>query len=342
METGVPLNQASYPESRVERSRWIVGLRPEVNRLGDGDRPVGFSLETERGPDGEIWESVVVLIKNRECPWRCLMCDLWKETTKEPLSPGQVIAQIRHALCQLRITEKMRGSSRKWQIKLYNGGSFFDRGAIPVADYPTIARLVDGFERIVVECHPNLIGQEIARFRDLLQGKLEVALGLESSDPAVLAYLNKGFDLFDFESAVQTLRSLKVDWRAFTIFGLPSVPMDDQLASQVRSAEYAQSLGASVITIIPARSGNGAMDRLLEEGVWRPPSFLEFERVFSESLASVTNRSRCFVDLWDLETMASCRSCFQSRRSRLEQMNLAQSELPSVVCDDCRHGISEQ
>src|SRR5260370_26132042 len=44
------------------------------------------------------------------------------------------------------------------QIKLYNSGSFFDRRAIPPADYPAIAQRVRRFERLIVECHPALMG----------------------------------------------------------------------------------------------------------------------------------------------------------------------------------------
>src|SRR5436190_547002 len=56
------------------------------------------------------------------------------------------------------------------QIKLYNSGSFFDPRAIPQEDYVAIAERVRAFERVIVECHPALVGGSAGEFRDLLKG----------------------------------------------------------------------------------------------------------------------------------------------------------------------------
>ena len=55
------------------------------------------------------------------------------------------------------------------QIKLYNSGSFFDPRAIPPEDYVAIAERVRPFERVIVECHPALVGKSALDFRDLLK-----------------------------------------------------------------------------------------------------------------------------------------------------------------------------
>ena len=44
-------------------------------------------------------------------------------------------------------------------IKLYNAGSFFDPRAVPEPDYEDIAKAVSGFSRVIVECHPALVGR---------------------------------------------------------------------------------------------------------------------------------------------------------------------------------------
>ena len=59
------------------------------------------------------------------------MCDLWKNTLTETVPVGAIPAQIEYALARLPAARV---------IKLYNSGSFFDPRAIPVADYPAIAR----------------------------------------------------------------------------------------------------------------------------------------------------------------------------------------------------------
>ena len=66
------------------------------------------------------------------------MCDLWRNTLTETVPAGAIPQQIDYALEQLPPAR---------QIKLYNSGSFFDRNAIPVEDYPAIAARTKSFER---------------------------------------------------------------------------------------------------------------------------------------------------------------------------------------------------
>ena len=119
-----------------------------------------------------------IFLTNRECPFRCLMCDLWRNTLSETVPLGAIPAQIDHALLKLPPAR---------QLKLYNSGSFFDPQAIPPADYGAIAQRANRFERLIVENHPALTGDACLRFRDLLSGKLEIAMGLETAHPEVLA-----------------------------------------------------------------------------------------------------------------------------------------------------------
>lgn len=149
---------APYPDAAVERDRWILAHRGPRNAV-DATRPYAFLTEQERAESGEIVPVATLFLTNRECPWRCLMCDLWKNTLTETVPAGAIPAQIDHALAQLPPAR---------QIKLYNSGSFFDPRAIPPEDHPAIAERVRGFERVIVECHPSLVGESALRFRDLL------------------------------------------------------------------------------------------------------------------------------------------------------------------------------
>ena len=114
-------------------------------------------MEQERTASGEIVPVATIFLANRECPWHCLMCDLWRNTLSGDTPLGSIPAQIEYALNRLPAAR---------QIKLYNSGSFFDRRAIPPEDHAAIARLVSGFERVIVECHPALVGEDCLRFRD--------------------------------------------------------------------------------------------------------------------------------------------------------------------------------
>src|SRR5690606_9199330 len=150
-----------YP---VFLDREIVAIRPAKEDV-DPSRPYAFLVEPERAAGGQVEDVATVFLTNRECPYRCLMCDLWKYTTDRTVPEGAIPAQIAYALERLPPAK---------HVKLYNAGSFFDRKAIPPSDHAAIASLLDGFETVIVENHPNLCGDACLRFRDRLNGRLEV------------------------------------------------------------------------------------------------------------------------------------------------------------------------
>ena len=127
-----------------------------------------------------------VFLTNRECPWHCLMCDLWKNTTDETVPAGSITEQIDYALARL---EPAR------YIKLYNSGNFFDAHAIRPQERLKIAKRIRGFDRVTVENHPKLCSEACVRFRNVCGCPLEVAMGLETVHPDVLPRLNKGMTL---------------------------------------------------------------------------------------------------------------------------------------------------
>jgi archaeosine synthase beta-subunit len=46
-------------------------------------------------------------------------------------------------------------------------------------------------------------------------------------------------------------------------------------------------------------------------------------------------RGRVFVDLWDIEPCFPCDRCRTPRIERLRRMNLSQTQLPPVNCQEC-------
>jgi hypothetical protein len=106
----------------------------------------------------------------------------------------------------------------------------------------------------------------------------------------------------------------------------------------IKSAQFAFNCGAGVVSLIPTRAGNGALDLLMKTGEFRPPSLCTFERSLDGSLALL--RGRVFADLWDLERFSRCPRCFAARRQRLEQINLTQQQVPSVCCPSCGRNLT--
>ena len=309
-----------------DRTAWITAQRPPRPTVLDPFKPHGFFLEEERAASGQVASSATILLTNKECPWRCLMCDLWKNATAQTVPPGAIVKQIDYALEQL-------GGNAK-QIKLYNNGSFFDAAAIPPADYPAIARTVAFAKHVVVESHPRLVGEKAMRFRDLLSGSLEVAMGLETVHPQVLPRLNKKFELAHFLQAAEFLRDNGISMRAFVLVKPPFLNEKEGWEWAVKSTVFALSCGATVVSLIPTRPGNGALERLMEAGEFSPPRLATLEKALELAL-EVRGDGRIFADTWDLEQFSNCPACFEKRRQRIHAMNLSQQIPPAIDCPAC-------
>lgn len=313
-----------YPSTASERDRWIVGQRPARNQLDPG-RPYAFHVEPETGPDGEQVAVATLFLTNRECPFRCLMCDLWRNTLESAAPEGAIPGQIRHALDRL--------PAARW-IKLYNSGSFFDPKAVPPADYPEIARLCEPFERVIVECHPAFLGDRALGFQRLVgPARLEVAMGLETVHPEVLPRLNKRMTPDQFRSAADWLRRHGIDLRVFILVRPPWLTEEEGVEWACRSLDFAGECGAAVSCLIPTRAGNGAMEALRASGEWSPPRLPSLERALEYGLS--LRGGRAFADLWDVEQFADCPGCAPARIGRLREMNRSQRVPPPVQCEVC-------
>lgn len=279
--------------------------------------------EEETDANGAPVSTATLFLTNRECPYRCLMCDLWRNTLDRRAPPGAIATQIQSALVALPPAR---------QIKLYNAGSFFDPRAIPPEDYPEIAETIAGFERVIVECHPRLIGDRTRRFRDLIAGRLEVAVGLETVHPEALARLNKRFTLADFHKAALRLAHFGVDMRVFLLLRPPGLTEQEGEVWAERSLDAAFDAGAVACCLIPTRGGNGAMEALAALGEYTPPALRSLEMAQEYGLGK--GRGRVFADLWDIETFYSC-TCSAQRTARLAVMNRTQNAPTAILCQEC-------
>lgn len=317
---------SSYPDIAADRDNWILSRRAPRPPLNPRE-PVAYFIEDEYSAAGIVEPVFTIFLTNRECPFRCVMCDLWRSTLSESVPSGAIPEQTKFALDRLPPARV---------IKLYNSGSFFDPRAISVEDYAAIAGLVQGFDRVIVECHPAFVGARCIEFRDLLSGKLEVAIGLETAHPAVLAKLNKRMTLAQFAASAEFLQAKGIDVRAFILVQPPFMQPEESVHWAQRSLDFAFDCGATAATLIPTRGGNGAMESLAVAGAFAPPSLATLESAISYGLA--LRRGRVFADLWDLHphpAHAEQPCCFLSRVERLREMNLRQQIIEPVVCEQC-------
>jgi archaeosine synthase beta-subunit len=329
-----------YPTANADRDRFVLDRRGP-RKPHDPWRYQDLVVEDELTSLGTLAPTATVFLTGRECAWRCVMCDLWQYTTTENTPRGAIPAQIVDAR---RVLEMRRQAVNR--MKLYNASNFFDPHAVPAEDYGAIAAALAELDLVVVESHPALIGDQVDRFLDALYSSkdhprpmLEVAMGLETANSDALKRLNKGVTIDQFAAAAEALRTRGVALRVFVLIAPPFIATTEQDRWLLDSIECARSCGAAVISLIPTRAGNGAMEALAADGLYRPPTLMDIERSFDLALGCVP-RTRVFVDVWDLERFSRCGHCFNDRKRRLQTMNLTQQLTARIACVRCDDSLS--
>ena len=305
--------------------RRIRSLRPPKAYV-DPYKPHGSTLEQERRPGGRIEQALTVFLAGAECPFTCSFCDLWRWTMDGPTPPGALTKQLETVL------HAFDGPAPD-RLKIYNASNFFDQRAVPPEDVRGIAKLAAPFAAVTVESHASTIGAQTLAFARDISGRLEVAVGLETIHPFASAQLNKRLDLSRFDSAACFLAENGVDLRVFVLLGAPYVPAEESVEWTVRTVEYAVARGASVVSIIPVRGGNGEVERLQALGDFVPPTLSQLEDALdgcSQFTSTVVS-----ADLWDTERLAACEHCRSERVERLRQLNLTGRGESRISCTEC-------
>lgn len=286
----------------------------------------GSILEDERLADGTVERALTVFLAGAECPFTCSFCDLWRWTIAGPTPAGALPAQLARVLQSL-------GCPLPDRLKLYNASNFFDRRAVPAEDLPAIARLAGPFAGVTVESHANTIGPLTREFAQRIPGRLEVAIGLETIHPVAIRHVNKRMDLPRFDQAARFLGQHDIDLRAFVLLGTPYVEPEESVEWAVRTAEYAARHGATRVSLVPVRGGNGELERLEALGHFVPPTLSQLEAALDRCLhlAPVV----VAADLWDVDRLPTCAECRPRRVDRLRRLNLTGQPEPPVACRAC-------
>ena len=267
-----------------------------------------------------------MFLSGAECPFTCSFCDLWRWTIDGPTPAGALVTQVEGVLRDLDGVVPDR-------LKLYNASNFFDRRAVPPEDVQGLAALATAFSSVTVESHARTIGAPVLDFARRIGGRLEVAMGLETIHPIAATALNKRLSLEVFDRAAEFLRTNDIDLRVFVLLGAPPLAGDESVAWTIRSAAYAVERGATRVSIIPVRGGNGEMERLQALKEFTPPTLSQLETALDECLA-LTNAA-VTADLWDIGQLSGCAVCASERCARLQRLNDSGCAEKRIMCDAC-------
>lgn len=309
-------------------SQDVLRLRPDIQRPAPSQVPLDVYVEREPADKlGNVLTSATLFLVGSECRFRCVMCDLWKYTHDGVTPPGNLAAQVRSGLTEVdrRLNLGVQTNTAEPKLaclKLYNASNFFVPANVPIGDLEAIGKCISHVPRIVVENHPSIRNDSVLAFRDAVSGRLEVALGLETTHPAVLPCLNKAMDLNMFRECVHWLREREIDTRAFVLLQPPGLIGSEALQSCIDTIRFAESCGVRHVSVIPVRGGNGALEHLSALGTFSIPSASMLESVMQS-----VDQFQCVVtaDLWDWNAMVGhCKQCSGPRRQQLDRLNLTQ------------------
>lgn len=296
-------------------SQMVLAARGPKNPVVPQTTPLVVT-ESEPDADLQLRSATTVFLLGKECPFRCLMCDLWRNTTDQRTEPGSLVRQLAAVLPSI---------THRDTIKLYNASNFFDPQAVPTTDLADLAALVRDFKCVVVENHPKLIGPAVRAFADQINGQLQVAMGLETSDPERLSWLNKQMTVADYDLACRKLLDWGMSIRTFLLLPAPGVPPADMVSHTLASVRHALAMGSDVTSLIPLRSGNGILDQLISGGSVTLATGAILMQTFEQALHLPRQRcQRVLLDLWDLEKFFHTQGSLHALRERLMNFNSRQ------------------
>jgi archaeosine synthase beta-subunit len=171
-------------------------------------------------------------------------------------------------------------------LVIYNGGSFLSDKEIPrktqlalmrfVAKHPTI-------NKVLVESRANLVTAEKLRlYAEALEGKkLEIALGLESSDDQIRNQcLHKGLTKEIFERAVNLCHQYKVDVFAYAYLKPHCLDEETAVTDAINTINYCFGVGVDEISLSCAFvQADTLLEKLYNEGEFVPPKLWSIIKV---------------------------------------------------------------
>ncbi len=308
--------------------------RPGPSAPADARRFVNSWVERE-ALDGRRVDAFVVILRTRGCYWAdqkgCSMCGYAKDTLGRSATPDELAEQLRRAL------ERYRDEP---YVKIYTSGSFLDDREVDPSSREAVVRSFSGrARRLLFETLPEFADEaRVAPLREAFAGELEVALGLESTDPVVLArFVHKNAPPSAYLDAAARLRRLGARTKAYLLLKPPYLAEGEAIADVVRSIGAAAPT-FDALSVNPVHIQNGTVvEWLFRRGRYRPPwlwSLVEVLRAGAKARGS--SRLVSFPTAGGLPRGPhNCGSCDARVLEAIEEASLDQrfDGLDGLACD---------
>jgi archaeosine synthase beta-subunit len=310
--------------------------RPPPGTPPTAREPVNLWSEDEAiGP--ERVRAFVAILRTRGCYWAdvkgCSMCGYAKDTLGRSATEEELANQLDRVLGRYRDEP---------YVKIYTSGSFLDDREVDPASRVRLAKAFGGrARRLLFETLPQFATEPaIGAVRDAFGGELEVALGLESTQPEVLGRLiNKGESPSEYLAAGDRVRSFGARPKAYLLLKPPYLTEAESVADVVTSVGIARS-HFDAISVNPVHIQNGTVvEWLFRRGRYRPPWLWSLvDAMRAGAAARGDARLVTFPTAGGLPRGPhNCGSCDRTVLNALEEASLSQSfeGLDSLACE-CR------
>ena len=242
----------------------IAGIRNSISR---SDRTDYVTTYTEREfYEGKTTTERVLILRTRGCSWSyhsgCSMCGYWGDTNPD-IGKEELEKQVDHFLKDYPQGEV---------LKIFTSGSFFDPIEIDQGlQFSIIDKVLSGYSHLIVESRPEYINKVVDRLSKYA-GRIQVAIGLESTDPSVLKNsVNKNYDFDDFKECAMLLREHGLSVRAYLLLKPPFLTEKESIDDSIRSAREIARY-SDFISVNPMNIQTGTLvERMYKEGNYRPP-----------------------------------------------------------------------
>ena len=274
---------------------------------------------------GERVGAFVVILRTRGCYWAdlkgCSMCGYARDTLGRSATREELGQQLQEAL------GRYRGEP---YVKVYTSGSFLDDREV---DPESRSQFVHGFsgraQRVLFETLPEFVTPEnLLPLRESFEGELEVALGLESTQPDVLRRLiNKGAPPEDYLAAATRVRELGARPKAYLLLKPPYLTERESVQDVVESIATAAPL-FDTLSVNPVHIQNGTVvEYLYRRRQYRPPWLWSLVEVLRRGAkARGASRLVSFPTAGGLRRGPhNCGACDQTVLSAIEDASLDQN-----------------
>ncbi len=245
-----------------------IDRRPDPAPPGSARGLVNQWTEDEAlGP--ERVRAFVIILRTRGCYWAdvkgCSMCGYSRDTLGRSASADELAAQIASARAAYR---------GEPYVKVYTSGSFLDDREVDPGSRRALAEAFRGSaRRLLFETLPEFANAESLRpIADAFGGEVEVAMGLESTDPTILRrFVNKGSPPSDYLDASDRVRALGLRTKAYLLLKPPYLGEKEAVADVVRSITTARD-HFDAISVNPVHiQGGTVVEWLYQRHRYRPP-----------------------------------------------------------------------